>query len=90
MLAFMKLSKQLLENEFTPESIRTTNILPKGTIKKVNNVEVILTGETTFGKATGKLFYAVQIISYPFKAMGKVKAQYGKPQWVREELLKDV
>jgi hypothetical protein len=82
----MKLSKQLLENEFTPPSGQQT-YWPRGTIKKVNNVEVILTGDTTFGKKTGKLFYAVQIISYPFKPMGKVKAQYGKPQWVREELL---
>lgn len=65
----------------------TTTTLPKGTLKRVNNIEVILTGETTFGKTNGKLYYAVQIISYPFKAMGKLKAQYGKIQWVREELL---
>lgn len=58
----------------------------KGQIKKCNGHDVILTGETAIGK-NGKTYYAVQIIAYPFKALGKPKSQYGRPQWVREELL---
>lgn len=60
----------------------------KGTLKKVNGFDVILTGEVKTGKTNGKKYVAVQIITYPFKPIGKSKAQYGKPQWVRDELLK--